>query len=448
MKNLSIQQINEIYKELAYTIMTEKEFLKIVKNITEKEKEPSIIIEKIREYILKIIDKDSNILEILNEIINTKFKNINEYNTALKALEYICDLSNKYNINLEVETINNLLTSNETFNTIVSIIVNKNLQAIKKGNISILFKREEINEIIEIYCIINEIEEYSIQIEYVPDSLTQYINEIKQIPLLTKEEEISLLERAKNGDEEAKNKLIEANQRLVIHVAQKYQNSITNMELGDLIQEGNFGLKKAIEGFDLNKECKFSTYAYWWIRQKITKAISNKERIIRLPVYLVGKIKDLHNTIYKLTVKLNREPTEEEIAREMNLSIDGVRKIKKYAQDSISLDITVGEDDSTCIGDFIPSEEENTEDIVIKKKKREILWECIENLSDIHRKVIVLKYGLNGEPPKTFQEIGILLGTTRQRVGRIEKSARRTLLLMIRRAGHEDFISEGYSYIR
>ena len=139
MKNLSIQQINEIYKELAYTIMTEKEFLKIVKNITEKEKDPSIIIEKIREYILKIIDKDSNILEILNEIINTKFKNTNEYNTALKALEYICDLSNKYNINLEVETINSLLTSNETFNTIVSTIVNKNLQAIKKGNISTLF---------------------------------------------------------------------------------------------------------------------------------------------------------------------------------------------------------------------------------------------------------------------------------------------------------------------
>ena len=143
MKNLSIQQINEMYKELAYTIMTEKEFLKIVKNITEKEKEPSIIIEKIREYILKIIDKD---LEILNEIINTKFKNTNEYNTALKALEYICDLLNKYNINLEVETINSLLTSNETFNIIVSTIVNKNLQAIKKGNISTLFKREEINE--------------------------------------------------------------------------------------------------------------------------------------------------------------------------------------------------------------------------------------------------------------------------------------------------------------
>ena len=263
MKNLSIQQINEMYKELAYTIMAEKEFLKIVKNITEKEKDPTIIIEKIREYILKIIDKDSNILEILNEIINTKFKNINEYNTALKALEYICDLLNKYNINLEVETINNLLTSNETFNTIVSIIVNKNLQAIKKGHISKLFKREEINEIIEIYCIINEIEEEKVLLENIPNSLTQYIKEIIQIPLLTKEEEISLLERAKNGDEEAKNKLIEANQRLVIHVAQKYQNSITNMELGDLIQEGNFGLKKAIERFDLDKECKFSTYAYW-----------------------------------------------------------------------------------------------------------------------------------------------------------------------------------------
>ena len=197
MKNLSIQQINEMYKELAYTIMTEKEFLKIVKNITEKEKDPSIIIEKIREYILKIIDKDSNILEILNEIINTKFKNTNEYNTALKALEYICDLLNKYNINLEVETINSLLTSNETFNIIVSTIVNKNLQAIKKGNISTLFKREEINEIIEIYCIINEIEEEKVLLENIPNSLTQYIKEIIQIPLLTKEEEISLLERAK-----------------------------------------------------------------------------------------------------------------------------------------------------------------------------------------------------------------------------------------------------------
>ena len=326
---------------------------------------------------MKIIDKDSNILEILNEIINTKFKNTNEYNTALKALEYICDLLNKYNINLEVETINSLLTSNETFNTIVSTIVNKNLQAIKKGNISTLFKREEINEIIEIYCIINEIEEEKVLLENIPNSLTQYIKEIIQIPLLNKEEEISLLERAKNGDEEAKNKLIEANQRLVIHVAQKYQNSITNMELGDLIQEGNFGLKKAIERFDLDKECKFSTYAYWWIRQKITRAISNKERIIRLPVYLVEKIKDLHNAIYKLTVKLNREPTEEEIAREMNLSIDGVRKIKKYAQDSMSLDITVGEDGSACIGDFIEDGKSNIEDEAINNKKREKIFEYL-----------------------------------------------------------------------
>ena len=447
MKNLSIQQINEIYKELAYTIMTEKEFLKIVKNITEKEKEPSIIIEKIREYILKIIDKDSNILEILNEIINTKFKNINEYNTALKALEYICDLSNKYNINLEVETINNLLTSNETFNTIVSIIVNKNLQAIKKGNISKLFKREEINEIIEIYCIINEIEEEKVLLENIPDSLTQYINEIIQIPLLTKEEEISLLERAKNGDEEAKNKLIEANQRLVIHVAQKYQNSITNMELGDLIQEGYFGLKEAIERFNIDKKCKFSTYAYWWIRQKITRAISNKERIIRLPVYLVGKIKDLHNTIYKLTVKLNREPTEEEIAREMNLSIDGVRKIKKYAQDSMSLDITVGEDGSSCIGDFIEDGKSNIEDEAINNKKREKIFEYLNKLSERYREVIMMRYGFEGEP-KTFQEIGKSLGITRQRAEQIEKKVLRMITTMIKEDGQEEFLNDNYTYKR
>ena len=219
------------------------------------------------------------------------------------------------------------------------------------------------------------------------------------------------------------------------------------MELGDLIQEGNFGLKKAIERFDLDKECKFSTYAYWWIRQKITRAISNKERIIRLPVYLVEKIKDLHNAIYKLTVKLNREPTEEEIAREMNLSIDGVRKIKKYAQDSMSLDITVGEDGSACIGDFIEDGKSNIEDEAINNKKREKIFEYLNKLSERYREVIMMRYGFEGEP-KTFQEIGKSLGTTRQRVGRIEKSARRALLLMIRRAGHEDFISEGYSYIR
>ena len=188
MKNLNIQQINEIYKELAYTIMTEKEFLKIVKNITEKEKDPSIIIEKIREYILKIIDKDSNILKILNEIINTKFKNIIEYNEALNAIKYICDLLNKYDIKLNVETINNLLTSNETFNTIVSTIVNKNLQAIKKGHISKLFKREEINEIIEIYCIINEIEEEKVLLENIPRGLPHFIREIIQIQITNKKE--------------------------------------------------------------------------------------------------------------------------------------------------------------------------------------------------------------------------------------------------------------------
>ena len=132
MKNLNIQQINEIYKDLAYIIMTEKEFIEIVKNITEKEKESSRIIEKIRQHVLKKIDDNSNILEILDEIINTKFKNIIEYNEALNAIKYICDLLNKYDIKLNVETITNLLTSNEIFNAIVSIIINKNIQHYKK----------------------------------------------------------------------------------------------------------------------------------------------------------------------------------------------------------------------------------------------------------------------------------------------------------------------------
>ena len=373
MKNLSIQQINEIYKELAYTIMTEKEFLKIVKNITEKEKDPSIIIEKIREYILKIIDKDSNILKILNEIINTKFKNINEYNTALKALEYICDLSNKYNINLEVKTINNLLTSNETFNTIVSIIVNKNLQDIKKGHISKLFKREEINEIIEIYCIINEIEEYSIQIEYVPDSLTQYINEIKQIPLLTKEEEIFLIGKAQEGNEEAKNKLIEANLRLVVHIAIKYKKYAPKIDLEDLIQEGNFGLKIAIEKFDLDKGYRFSTYAYFWIKKYLREVNYDKGRTIRLTRNIIKKYCKIEETKKVLRNKLEREPSNQELANFLNLSEKSLDELYQYFMKIVSIDEQINDDSEELLSDFIVDNEENVEEKVIHNKSRKIL---------------------------------------------------------------------------
>ena len=294
MKNLNIQQINGIYKDLAYIIMTEKEFIEIVKNITEKEKESSRIIEKIRQHVLKKIDDNSNILEILDEIINTKFKNIIEYNEALNAIKYICDLLNKYGIKLNVETITNLLTSNEIFNAIVSIIINKNIQTIKKGNLYKLFKRKELNEIIEMYCIINNIEEDRIQTEYVPSTLTQYINEIKKIPLLTKEEEISLIEKAQKGDEEARNKIIEANLRLVVYIAFKCKKYYSKLDLEDLIQEGNFGLKEAIERFDLEKGYRFSTYAIWWIKKNMKKSNYDKGRTIRLTTYMVEKINKLY----------------------------------------------------------------------------------------------------------------------------------------------------------
>ena len=441
MKNLSIQQINEIYKELAYTIMKEKEFLKIVKNITEKEKDPSIIIEKIREYILKIIDKDSNILKILNEIINTKFKNINEYNTALKALEYICDLSNKYNINLEVETINNLLTSNETFNTIVSIIVNKNLQAIKKGHISKLFKREEINEIIEIYCIINEIEEYSIQIEYVPDSLTQYINEIKQIPLLTKEEEIFLIGKAQEGNEEAKNKLIEANLRLVVHIAIKYKKYAPKIDLEDLIQEGNFGLKIAIEKFDLDKGYRFSTYAYFWIKKYLREVNYDKGRTIRLTRNIIKKYCKIEETKKVLRNKLEREPSNQELANFLNLSEKSLDELYQYFMKIVSIDEQINDDSEELLSDFIVDNEENVEEKVINNNRRKILLEYVNKLPKLYREIIIMKYGLCDTEPQTFREIGKKFGFSCQYANKVAREGIKRLKRMLRKDNQEELFS-------
>ena len=446
MKNLNIQQINEIYKDLAYIIMTEKEFIEIVKNITEKEKESSRIIEKIRQHVLKKIDDNSNILEILDEIINTKFKNIIEYNEALNAIKYICDLLNKYDIKLNVETITNLLTSNEIFNAIVSIIINKNIQTIKKGNLYKLFKRKELNEIIEMYCIINNIEEDRIQTEYVPSTLTQYINEIKKIPLLTKEEEISLIEKAQKGDEEARNKIIEANLRLVVYIAFKCKKYYSKLDLEDLIQEGNFGLKEAIERVDLEKGYRFSTYAIWWIKKNMKKSNYDKGRTIRLTTYMVEKINKLYMIINELTAKLNREPTEEEIAQEMNISSNKVRELIITAKETTSLDIPIDENGDNHLADLIIDKDNNIENEVSNNIKIKKLWEYINELPKIYREIIILRYGLNGESPKTFQEIATLYSVSRQNIEQIEKNARKKLMLMIKSNGQEELLNDNYTY--
>ena len=296
------------------------------------------------------------------------------------------------------------------------------------------------------YCIINNIEEDRIQTEYVPSTLTQYINEIKKIPLLTKEEEISLIEKAQKGDEEARNKIIEANLRLVVYIAFKCKKYYSKLDLEDLIQEGNFGLKEAIERFDLEKGYRFSTYAIWWIKKNMKKSNYDKGRTIRLTTYMVEKINKLYMIINELTAKLNREPTEEEIAQEMNISSNKVRELIITAKETTSLDIPIDENGDNHLADLIIDKDNNIENEVSNNIKIKKLWEYINELPKIYREIIILRYGLNGESPKTFQEIATLYSVSRQNIEQIEKNARKKLMLMIKSNGQEELLNDNYTY--
>ena len=258
------------------------------------------------------------------------------------------------------------------------------------------------------------------------DSVRMYLREIGKIPLLSLEKETELAEKAMQGDQRAKDKMAEANMRLVVSIAKRYSGR--GLELLDLIQEGNTGLLRAVDKFDPSKGFKFSTYATWWIRQAITRAIADQARTIRIPVHMVETINKLMRTSRRLTQELNREPTNQELAKEMDMDVEKIEYIQKIKQDITSLDAGIGRDseegEESTLGDFIEDEdtaspEESATVQLLKEQVREIL----STLSDRERKILEMRFGLNGTKSHTLEEVGLEFAVTRERIRQIEAKA-------------------------
>ena len=275
----------------------------------------------------------------------------------------------------------------------------------------------------------------------VNDNVRMYLKEIGRISLLTLEEEQALSKRIADGDEDAKNILAESNLRLVVSIAKRYVGR--GLLFLDLIQEGNIGLMKAVEKFDYDKGYKFSTYATWWIRQAITRALADQARTIRVPVHMVETINKMARMERQLTLELNREPTEEELAKKMNLSVEKVREIIKIKQEPVSLETPIGEEEDSHLGDFVPdyntmSPEQYATYEILKEELKNVLG----TLTSREEQVLSLRFGLYDGTCHTLEEVGKRFGVTRERIRQIEAKALRKLRHPSRAKKLKDFLIE------
>jgi len=260
----------------------------------------------------------------------------------------------------------------------------------------------------------------------VDDTVRMYLREIGKFPLLTSEEEIVLAKRVKVGEIRAKHKLVNSNLRLVVSIAKKYTGR--GMLFLDLVQEGNLGLIRAVEKFDYRKGYKFSTYATWWIRQAITRAIADQARTIRIPVHMVETINRLRKTSRILLQQLGRKPTEKEIAKRARISVDKVREIIKVSQVPLSLEMPVGDEESSRLGDFVEDASvQAPDDVVLQGLLRDDLEDVMSSLTDREKTVLKLRFGMEDGHPRTLEEVGRVFNVTRERIRQIEAKALRKL---------------------
>ena len=271
------------------------------------------------------------------------------------------------------------------------------------------------------------------------DPVRMYLKEIGRIPLLTYEEEVELAKRIESGDQQAKDQLAEANLRLVVSIAKRYVGR--GMQFLDLIQEGNMGLIKAVDKFEHKKGFKFSTYATWWIRQAITRAIADQARTIRIPVHMVETINKLVRAQRQLVQELGRDPLPEEVAELMNMDVEKVREVQKIAQEPVSLETPIGEEEDSHLGDFIPDEEIlSPSDAATNTMLREHLISVLDTLTDRERKVLALRFGLDDGRTRTLEEVGQAFDVTRERIRQIEAKALRKLKHPSRSKKLRDFL--------
>ena len=359
-----------------------------------------------------------NTFRKIKAIAGTKLFLKNENNNVFEKNGYLFELNTKVNEN----SINHLLSK-------INYVSDTYLQNKNKYFVYIPDKNYYLNDLsIPKTISIN-------------DPVRMYLKEIGKISLLSLDEELELSKRVAEGDVEAKNKLAESNLRLVVSIAKRYVGR--NLAFLDLIQEGNMGLMKAVDKFDASKGYKFSTYATWWIRQAITRAIADQAKTIRVPVHMVETINKLKRAQRQLTLELNREPTEEEIAAKMNIPVDKIREIIKIDVDPISLEKPTREDEDSCVADFIKDESNmSPEEYAINSKLKDEIAEVLLTLTEREEQVLRLRFGLEDGTCRTLEEVGNMFGVTRERIRQIEAKALRKLRHPSRSKKLKDYLND------
>lgn len=291
------------------------------------------------------------------------------------------------------------------------------------------FANYHLRNLIEGYCLLNKIEIYEPQLlendPTMTDDIRLYLKEIGKVPLLTKELEYKYAVATKAGDEIARKKLIESNLRYVVAIAKKYIGS--GMTLLDLIQEGNIGLMKAVDKYDPEMGYRFTTYATWWIRQAITRSIADQSRTIRIPVHLHDRVNKMNRVSKYLYQKLGHDPSDEELAKELNLTVKDILDMRQISQELVSLERPIGEDEDDTVGQFISDDKPTPEEEAINNKFQEEVIKLLDCLTERERKVIELRFGIGVPEPMTLEEVGHIFGVTRERIRQIEAKSLRKL---------------------
>lgn len=463
--NEILPSISKIYKQNSLYNITKEEIdanlIEVIKKSQNDYDDSMLYIDYIKKnlkkrltILLKIKLEDNTFaFNLINNYINKQ--NINSNNLA-EVLNFFDDLNKfvkKMCYSPNVDVVISLINQNELFKKSIEKFYQKNSYLINKNKLDEVYENQTIIIAVEAYCMLNDIEikeddETSNDIISTSneDSVGMYIKEISDIELLSVEEEKELALKIASGDENAKKIFIERNLKLVVSVAKKYSNK--GLDMLDLIQEGNLGLITAVNKFDVTKNFRFSTYATWWIKQSILRALSEKTRNIRIPVHLNDNLLKIKKISGILESKLNRKPTISEIAEEMKMSKSKINEILKYQNDTVSSNSQVGETDDAELGDFVPSNDEPIEDIIYAKEVKEKMKYIFEtaNLTDKEKDVIILRFGLDNLGCRTLEEIGKQHKLTRERIRQIESKA----LIKLRKSAYvKEFnpkASNSYTY--
>ncbi|MGN1358091.1 MAG: RNA polymerase sigma factor RpoD/SigA [Bacilli bacterium] len=456
--DLLLPTIDSIYQSYEYIGISQSEYYNLVLQEIENSKKVYIdnipyskFIKKkiqtaLKEKMKQLISNSETSFNIINNYINQKFTKILTHEDSIKYFKKLSSFFEVYNFIPNPDLIIELITKNDIFNQMIKLIFKKYHSQVISGKLENLFDNSFLVSSIETYCMLNNIEIketveeeiYDYNNDDPSDSIEMYLKEIGKIPLLSKEQEIELSKRIASGDSQAKELFIESNLRLVVYLARKYQNR--GMSLLDLIQEGNIGLMTAVDKYDISKGYKFSTYATYWIRQTIGRALADKSRNIRIPVRLYEQVKTYQKVLTNLESRLGRTPTINEIANEMELSIKEVTKLYKLQLDTKSMNDLVKDNETTEFGDFISSQLESPEDLAITStlpyQVRKLFEDC--NLLEREIEVLMLRYGFNNQKPLTLEAIGQKYHLSRERVRQIESRA----FMKIRRSGHIKALAE------